>query len=93
MPEKNAEVICPHCGIAMAVEMPSVLSPFRIECSSCRETILPKAGDCCVICSHSELKCHPKQMENRGNWFLTSHLYLREGARTDTEDDVCFAVE
>ena len=85
MAETSADLKCPHCGTVSEVEMPTTLSLFRMQCVNCGETILPKTGDCCVFCSHSELKCPPKQEEVRGQWFPTSSLHLRDGVGPDSE--------
>ncbi|TFZ04546.1 GDCCVxC domain-containing (seleno)protein [Ramlibacter rhizophilus] len=36
------------------------------ECEGCRTVLKPKAGDCCVFCSHGTESCPPVQAEGRG---------------------------
>jgi hypothetical protein len=63
----RARLVCPHCGGLNDTEMPLDSCQVFFECLSCRAFLRPRAGDCCVFCSYSDVQCPPKQMERADN--------------------------
>lgn len=58
-------ITCPHCGHAQQEEMPTDACQFFYQCTNCKELLRPQKGDCCVFCSYGDVKCPPKQDEDR----------------------------
>ncbi|MFD1145380.1 GDCCVxC domain-containing (seleno)protein [Larkinella insperata] len=54
-------ISCPHCGHQAQETMPIDACVYFYECLSCKTLLKPLAGDCCVFCSYSPVKCPPLQ--------------------------------
>ncbi|MEN6587295.1 MAG: GDCCVxC domain-containing (seleno)protein [Sulfuricella sp.] len=52
---------CPQCGFSTEETMPTDSCQWYYECKGCGALLRPKAGDCCVFCSYSTVKCPPVQ--------------------------------
>jgi hypothetical protein len=63
--ELQSIITCPSCGFAKKETMPTNACQFFYECTSCKEILKPKKGDCCVYCSYGTVKCPPIQ-EGKG---------------------------
>lgn len=57
----TSTLICPECGHAEAVTMPTDACQFFFDCAACHVVLRPKAGDCCVYCSYGDVPCPPVQ--------------------------------
>jgi len=53
----SATLTCPHCQHHQSETIPDNQCLFFYQCSTCREVIRPKAGDCCVFCSYGSRPC------------------------------------
>lgn len=60
----TSKFTCPMCGNIEKVTMPDKGCQHFYQCSSCKETISPKEGDCCVFCSYGDTKCPVMQEVN-----------------------------
>ena len=54
-------IVCPHCGHAEALTMPTDACVVFHECRGCGALLKPKPGDCCVFCSYGDTPCPPVQ--------------------------------
>lgn len=52
-----ATISCPQCGRKHDVAVPPDRCLVFAVCPHCQTRITPRAGECCVICSHSEARC------------------------------------
>jgi len=59
--QTKSTITCPECGFSRAETMPTDACQYFWQCPSCRETIRPKTGDCCVYCSYGDTVCPSKQ--------------------------------
>ncbi|VAV82677.1 hypothetical protein MNBD_DELTA01-495 [hydrothermal vent metagenome] len=59
----KAKLTCPECSFIQEEDMPTDACLFFYQCKNCQTTLKPKAGDCCVFCSYSDVPCPPKQIE------------------------------
>lgn len=59
----EAILICPKCGEAQLVVMPTNACQHFYKCVHCGEMLKPKEEDCCVFCSYTDIRCPPKQEE------------------------------
>lgn len=57
----QSTLVCPHCGNAETLTMPTDACVYFHECAACHVVIRPKAGDCCVFCSFGSQPCPPMQ--------------------------------
>ncbi|MDX5326668.1 MAG: hypothetical protein LPK80_10460 [Bacteroidota bacterium] len=55
---------CPHCGFSKEEAMPIDSCQFFYQCTSCKKTLRPKKGDCCVFCSYGSVDCPSKQVQS-----------------------------
>lgn len=55
---------CPFCGSSKQETMATDFCLHYYQCESCRKTITPKPGHCCVFCSYGTIPCPPRQQEN-----------------------------
>jgi hypothetical protein len=62
----ESTITCPHCGMAKTETMPTDACRFFYKCAACGAMLRPKAGDCCVFCSHGSVPCPPIQAERAG---------------------------
>ena len=53
---------CPACGHVETLTMPTDACLFFHACTACQTLLRPKAGDCCVFCSHGSVPCPPIQL-------------------------------
>ena len=60
-------ITCPLCGSQRNETMPTNACLYFYECQSCKTTLRPKSGDCCVFCSYGSVKCPPIQSETETN--------------------------
>lgn len=60
-PVLRSVLTCPHCGHKSAHEMATDSCRAFEVCDACNAMIRPKAGDCCVFCSHGDAPCPPIQ--------------------------------
>src|ERR1700745_755982 len=60
-PILRSTITCPICGHRFEEEMPTNACVFFFECPSCKATLKPKDGDCCVFCSYGSVPCPPIQ--------------------------------
>ena len=54
-------ITCPNCGFEKEEEVPTNACQYFYECETCKSTLKPLAGDCCVFCSYGTVKCPPIQ--------------------------------
>lgn len=59
--QTKSTITCPKCGFSRAETMPTDACQYFWQCPSCRVTIRPKAGDCCVYCSYGDTGCPSRQ--------------------------------
>lgn len=52
---------CPACAHAWTEAMPADACQIARDCPGCGVTLRPKAGDCCIFCSHGDVPCPPIQ--------------------------------
>ncbi|MHB8826575.1 MAG: GDCCVxC domain-containing (seleno)protein [Acidimicrobiales bacterium] len=52
-----ATLKCPRCATTHEAEPPSDACQWAYVCPGCGERITPLAGDCCVFCSYSDVRC------------------------------------
>ena len=57
-------ITCPECSFQKQETMPMDACVYFYECTSCKNIIKPKQGDCCVYCSYGTVPCPPIQ-ENK----------------------------
>ncbi len=57
----ESTITCPACGHRATETMPTDACQFFYDCKGCKTVLKPKAGDCCVFCSHGDVKCPPIQ--------------------------------
>lgn len=57
LPKDKANLKCPHCGHIQEVTIPQNSCLHLYQCNSCRKTITPTSGSCCVICAYSDKTC------------------------------------
>jgi hypothetical protein len=67
MPILESVITCPRCGTKRKERMPTDACQFFYECASCKATLRPKAGDCCVFCSYGSVKCPPLQLQGESH--------------------------
>jgi hypothetical protein len=48
-------ITCPNCGTAIAETMLIDACQFFYACNGSGARLKPKAGDCCVFCSYSDV--------------------------------------
>lgn len=58
---------CPHCGHQKEEIMPMYACQYFYECENCHKVLKPKAGDCCVYCSHGTVPCPSVQQKGKEN--------------------------
>ena len=63
----KADLVCPECGFAQELEMPTDACQFFHECVNCGVLLRPKEGECCVFCSYADSRCPPKQVDETVN--------------------------
>lgn len=61
----ESTLICPKCGHAETVRMPTDACQWFYECHACHTLLLPKPGDCCVFCSYGTVPCPPVQEQEK----------------------------
>jgi hypothetical protein len=66
-PILQSRITCPHCGHTELETMPTDACQWFYECKACGALLKPKAGDCCVFCSHGDVPCPPIQLERAGH--------------------------
>jgi len=59
----NSIITCPRCGTKKEETMATDSCLFFYECTSCKQLLKPKTGDCCVFCSYGNVSCPPIQMK------------------------------
>lgn len=59
--EQDSTIVCPQCGTATRVHMPTDACQFFWECPACGALLKPQSGDCCVFCSWGSVPCPPVQ--------------------------------
>ncbi len=62
----SATLTCPNCGCKETLEMATNACQHFYRCKACNIVMRAKQGDCCVFCSHADVKCPPKQLEQQG---------------------------
>lgn len=62
----TVSIVCPTCGAATVETMPTDRCVFFYECGTCKTTLKPLAGDCCVFCSYGNRRC-PSMQEDSAN--------------------------
>jgi hypothetical protein len=62
--ELRSTITCPRCGHAKTETMPTDACQWFYQCEHCQAVLRPKAGDCCVFCSHGTNKCPPRQLQS-----------------------------
>ena len=60
--ETQSVITCPACGASATETMPLDACMYFYECTSCKQLLRPKPGDCCVFCSFGSVKCPPVQL-------------------------------
>ncbi|HTQ13833.1 MAG TPA: GDCCVxC domain-containing (seleno)protein [Rhizomicrobium sp.] len=65
-PIATCELVCPDCGAKHIETMPADACIRIYECRGCGSVLRPRAGDCCVFCSHGSRPCPPVQIERAG---------------------------
>ncbi len=58
----QSTITCPHCGHCKEETMPTNACIFFYDCLACGARLKPKAGHCCVFCSHGSVPCPPIQV-------------------------------
>lgn len=58
-------ITCPLCGHNEEENIPDIGCMYFYECKKCHERIKSLLWDCCVFCSYGDIKCIPKQEENK----------------------------
>ncbi len=53
----KAKLKCPYCGYIQEVVIPQNSCLHFYECKTCRKTISPTPGSCCIICAYSDKTC------------------------------------
>ncbi len=53
----SSTIQCPFCGFEKREELPTEVCLISYDCDSCKKTIHPEDGDCCVFCSHGDHEC------------------------------------
>ncbi len=59
----RSTIRCPECGHEKTETMPTDACQWFYECENCLALLKPRAGDCCVFCSHGDVPCPPIQQE------------------------------
>jgi hypothetical protein len=57
----KSEITCPQCGHKKMETMPTDVCIIRYSCERCLAEMTPRAGDCCVFCTHGTHKCPSMQ--------------------------------
>ena len=57
----SSAITCPKCGFTSIEELPTEVCLLAHDCDSCGHTMRPVSGDCCVFCTHGEVKCPSMQ--------------------------------
>ena len=57
----TSDLTCPFCGNTTTETLPTEYCLIKFDCKKCKQTILPKEGDCCVFCSYGTHKCPSMQ--------------------------------
>ncbi|MEZ4276025.1 MAG: GDCCVxC domain-containing (seleno)protein [Nitrospirales bacterium] len=57
----KSTIRCPQCGFPKTESMPVDSCQVVYDCQSCKATLRPKIGDCCVFCSYGNMPCPPIQ--------------------------------
>jgi hypothetical protein len=89
MNETTANITCPECGYEDEVEMPQVLYLMVSECGICGSKIRTGDGDCCVFCSHADVKCPGQQEEGNEGRFPSSNVSMERSEVPDSEEAAC----
>lgn len=55
--ELQSTIICPNCGFQKRETMPTNACQIFYECESCKTSLRPKDGDCCIYCSYGTVAC------------------------------------
>ncbi|RCR67045.1 MULTISPECIES: GDCCVxC domain-containing (seleno)protein [Larkinella] len=58
----EAVITCPNCEHQQQETMPLDACMYFYQCPGCTVLLKPLAGDCCVFCSYSPVKCPPLQI-------------------------------
>jgi len=53
----SSTIQCPFCGFEKMEELPTEVCLISYDCDSCKKTIHPEEGDCCVFCSYGDHEC------------------------------------
>ena len=59
----EVKLTCPKCGFVDDAIMPTDACQFFHECVNCHGRLMPRNGDCCVLCSYGDVPCPPMQLE------------------------------
>lgn len=59
----QSEITCPKCNYKKLELLPTEFCLLKYTCGSCKTTLHPKKGDCCVFCSYGTHKCPSMQEE------------------------------
>jgi len=59
----QSEITCPKCNYKKVEILPTEFCLLKYTCDSCKITLNPKKGDCCVFCSYGTHKCPSMQEE------------------------------
>ncbi len=59
----ESTLVCPRCGHAETLTMPTDHCLFFHECPACKALLRPQPGDCCVFCSYGDVACPPIQLQ------------------------------
>jgi hypothetical protein len=54
---------CPACAAQTTYIMPTDACLIVAACPACGQTMRPKAGGCCVLCSYGDVPCPSIQQE------------------------------
>lgn len=57
----QSTLTCPECGNPTTEIMPTDACLWFFDSPNCGALLRPKKGDCCVFCSHGDVKCPPIQ--------------------------------
>ena len=61
----RATLTCPNCQSPHQADMPTDACQFFYDCVNCGAVLRPRSGDCCVFCSYADVRCPPRQEEQR----------------------------
>ena len=59
----QSEITCPKCNYKKLETLPTEFCLLKYTCDSCKATLHPKKGDCCVFCSYGTHNCPSMQEE------------------------------